>query len=383
MDTIEFYDWALGEFKEILKKERQKLPFHINLLEFFRTDENANSRILKGLLENHEILQSLFEFIGGNFAKLKVIEPQVFNEYPTKDKGRIDIFIKDVDYSIIIENKINGAKDRDKQIARYIDNTELSKSEGKIYVIYCTRYSDIPCDKSWGNKKEKYKNRFFNLTYRYHILPWLETIVLPEVKNKDVFLKSYIEQYIDYLQGLFNQRKFENDMNASMKNLIKNKIKTIDKNTIRECINVVEKLNDYLGELLQEIEQDEDREFIKNSNKEFRSDFKDKVGEISSYKENDGYPQFRVYINCNGTNLKICLEADTYNHSVYYGFLREKENENDSNVVNFLDRNLSRREFCFLKDYKETSWWYRQYISNKDVAYEEFIKLIENLSTLE
>lgn len=380
MIQADFYDWVFGEYMDAFRKETQKLPFHVNLLEFLHANENTNSRVLAGLLRKPEILQSLFDFIGGNFAELKVNKPKVTNE-----EGRIDILVKDIDYWIIIENKINGAADQPKQLARYIDNVKLFRKEENIYVIYCTRDFKVPSDQSWGDNgyKDKFKHRFYNLSFRCHVLPWLQNVVLPEVKNKDIFLKSYIEQYIDYLQGLFNQRGFEKNMNARMIELIESKIGSTDKETVQEYIDAVNKLGTYLMDILQKIEQKEDMEFIQEGCEKLRLDLKGKILEsaIKLNPINEGYPQVEVSVNCsNGINVRLCLEANVYYHTVYYGFLREKENENNDAVQEFLNQIQSEEKFDNLKkNTVSTNWWYLQHKSNKDCAYSEFVELIENI----
>ena len=376
----DFYNWIFGEYNDILKKEKEKLPYHVNLLELFRTNENANSRVLSGLFRKPEILQSLFKFIGGEFAKLKVNKPQITNE-----EGRIDILIKDDDYSLIIENKIHGAQDRPKQLSRYIDYAKFSRKEENIYILYCTLNFKEPSDQSWGDTgyKEKFKNRFYNLTFRHHILPWLQDIVLPKVKNKDIFLKSYIEQYVDYLQGLLHQRKFENNMHSYMKEYIKSKIKSTDKAVIDEYADAARSLYDYLNDILQEIMQNEDKALIQKCYENICSHFNGKLPKdaISLNPENDGYPQICVRIHCKcGIDMCLCLETDIHYHTIYYGFHRNKENENNPELKDFLNKIQSEEKFNkMLTPNTSTSWWYLNHMSNKETAYSEFIELIENL----
>lgn len=47
---------------------------------------------------------------------------------------------------------------------------------------------------------------------------WLEEIVLPNIKIKDTYLISAIQQYIDHLKGLFQQRLIDKNMNENLEN---------------------------------------------------------------------------------------------------------------------------------------------------------------------
>lgn len=134
---------------------------------------------------------------------------QIKNPKITSEKERIDVCIEDENYAIIIENKIHNARDQDNQIDRYIDKLKNRKKEENIFVIYLTRddYKD-PENHSF-TYKENFENRYINLNYKVDILSWLKENVLPNVRNKDVFLKSSLEQYIDHLEGMFYLRKIQ------------------------------------------------------------------------------------------------------------------------------------------------------------------------------
>jgi hypothetical protein len=87
-----------------------------------------------------------------------------------------------------------------------------------------------PADYSWQynnvDYKESFKDRYVNLSFKSHILPWLKEEILPNCIIKEELLISAIKQYIDHLEGLFWMR-------PSQKKLIMDKelLKRIGLNT--------------------------------------------------------------------------------------------------------------------------------------------------------
>ena len=107
-NTLSFCDG----FSLSIAKEKQKLPYHLNIIDELHINENAHSRILYKLLlyknieGKHEFLESLIDYIkriarSSNFNKIQVKEPKI-----TQEKKRIDLWVRDKDYALIFENKI-------------------------------------------------------------------------------------------------------------------------------------------------------------------------------------------------------------------------------------------------------------------------------------
>jgi len=226
----------LNEFNEIFTKEEEKLPYHINLIDELHANENAHSRILGKLLQQqesinkrYEILESFLKYIIENysnyedFGRIQINKPKI-----TQEKRRIDLWIRDKDYAIILENKVGWAGDQQGQLERYIDVTKKDNyNEEQIYVIYLPpTYEKEPDKQTWGKYYEQdiYKNRYLNLSFKDDILPWLKNDVLSHVRKTDRFLSSSIEQYIDHLEGKFSLRAINNNMNMELQNFIKEKL---------------------------------------------------------------------------------------------------------------------------------------------------------------
>lgn len=226
----------LNDFNEIYKKEEEKLPYHINLIDELHASENAHSRILVKLLQQQEPINKRFEILDSflkyivqkystyeDFGKIKIYKPEI-----TQEKRRIDLWIRDNNYAIVFENKVGWAGDQMSQLERYIDVTkEYNFKEEQIFVLYLPpTYEKEPDEQTWGKYygQEIYNKRYLNLSFKDDILPWLKNNVLPSIRKSDYFLSSSIEQYIDHLEGMFSLREINKDMNMELQNFIKAKL---------------------------------------------------------------------------------------------------------------------------------------------------------------
>lgn len=78
--------------------------------------------------------------------KLQALVPTVDDSVEVaREEGRIDVKITASDWTIIVENKINGAYDMDRQIPRYIE-----KCKDVVAVVYITASAPgFPADNGW------------------------------------------------------------------------------------------------------------------------------------------------------------------------------------------------------------------------------------------
>lgn len=220
----------LKKFKEISSKEEVKLPYHINVIDELNANENAHSRILAKLLQQKnpesnrfEILESFVQYLkkkSDSFCNITIENPDI-----TQETERIDLWVRDKTYAIIIENKIHYADDKERQLERYIDKTKAKSFRNEqIFVIYLSPRYEEPDIQSWGKYKDEFQERYLNLSFNDDILLWLKEKVLPNVKLRDVFLRSAIEQYIDHLEGIFSLRTINNKMNMELQEFIKGEL---------------------------------------------------------------------------------------------------------------------------------------------------------------
>jgi len=164
--------------------------------------------------------------------------------------GRIDLLINFKNFSIIIENKI-FAKDQENQLIKYYNYVE---SSGKAFLIlYLTPNGSLPNEKSIEDKKNDKKlkcNEDFHLiSYKEHILRWLQEYEVTGNKSREI-LEQYIntvkkicrimtEEDKNRILGLFKEEnKFIQNFH-----LIKSDIDTIEKQIHDFWREISEKLN--------------------------------------------------------------------------------------------------------------------------------------------
>ena len=135
----------IERYKDILKKQDKKLDFNIfDIITDKWKRENLHSEILKFLLENYEVFFN-------NFLELINIKDkkEYSNAEITNEEARIDILIKSEKKAIIVENKINWAKDMPEQLFRYYNECKYSKGLEVDRIVYLSpNSSKEPADDS-------------------------------------------------------------------------------------------------------------------------------------------------------------------------------------------------------------------------------------------
>lgn len=350
----------INEFSKTIKMiydvEFRKLPYHINILDLIWANENAHSRIFTELLKQKS--EKGFEVLDSFFDYLHEINPN-FNFKPrnpviTSEKERIDLLIRDSNYALIIENKIHDAIDQDAQIARYYEKVRtFGYKMDQIYIIYLTRDENkTPAPSTWMldgcDYYEMLADRFLPLSFKNNILPWLSDTVLPNCRIKDVYLKSAIEQYVDYLEGMFNLRKINEKMNQELQKHIKT---VLDLNTnpgenhtkLSKKFSELKKAEDQIGYLLQESEKECWQEWLFR----LKTDYSDY--EIVDYSNANKYPKVGVIFNYQGHKFSILIEKE---NTIYYGIGRhDSSTELVKDIKEFLKPILD-------DGFKESPWWY-------------------------
>ncbi len=259
----ELFD-LLKKFSDCHHGLKQKLPYHVNVIDELHINENAHSRILCKLLlfrsetGEYEILQSLIKYISKHnrsFENIRIKSPEI-----TQELERIDIWVRDKDFAIIFENKVYDANDQDAQIARYIQKSrEHNYKDYQIYVVYMPSFSvHEPSSQTWNNKEtgeslqREFENRYVKVSFDEGILPWLKNDVLPNIRVKDTYLQSAIAQYIDYLEGYFDKRDINKSMNMELKHFL---TKELNLNNIsnEERLKILEKKTEDITRLLNQM----------------------------------------------------------------------------------------------------------------------------------
>jgi hypothetical protein len=294
----------VGEFDKIIKQEEKKMPYHINLIDELRAKENAHSRILGKLLQqksaesgHFKILESFLNFIKENhhikedFQSLTVKKPIITQEFK-----RIDLWIRDTEYAIIIENKVNRALDRPNQLERYINKTKKQGfDEHQIYVLYLPpTYREEPDEQAWGIYLENdiRKKRYLSLSFKDDILSWLKEKLLPSIRSNDKFLTSTLEQYIDHLEGKFNIRITNCKMNMELQKFIREKLNINDIEP-EKAFKIVSKKAQVIKNVLLQLESLQERIQDEIDEKFFSMCFTElKALNYNVVRVNQDYPEY-------------------------------------------------------------------------------------------
>lgn len=216
------------------QEQLTKLPYPFLLLNEIHPNENDHSRVLAKLLRyadpnlGYPILFSFLQtqvFYNLTFEEARNKATKICQQSPKIrfNKDNIDISIHTADFGIIIENKINYAKDQDKQLQRYI---EEFKDGQEVWAVYLTwDGTKKPQDNSLTGKameelninaatakiEESYYEpqnsdlpvRLVEINYQQDILPWLENSLLKEIPfpGKDRrYLFPHLQVYVDCLK---------------------------------------------------------------------------------------------------------------------------------------------------------------------------------------
>ena len=179
-------------------------------------NEKGHAKVLAELLKLDFVCESFFrvldryypgrgfeKIIAGGFDDVRV---SCFERW-------MDLYITIGDYKIILENKVNGACDQDRQIDRYV--SEVKKhgvGADKIFVLYLTAFGEFPSEASLKEAKEILDcdkadgGRLFAISYLREILSWLNEIIGRCIENnlpaekRDVF-RSGLVQYRHHIEG--------------------------------------------------------------------------------------------------------------------------------------------------------------------------------------
>ena len=386
------YDFFDG-FGEIYRREKKRLPYHINIIDELRANENAHSRILGMLLQHkeqdglgYEILRSFIDYIVQKYKEKKAFrEIDIASPAITVEKRRIDLWIREKGkYAIIIENKIYNAVDQTDgsvveggQLERYINTTkEYGYSEEDIYVLYLPpTYEKEPEPETWGkyHNKDIHKNRYLKLSFRDDILPWLKNAVLPNVRIKERFLMSSLEQYIDHLEGKFSLRTINNNMNMELQKFIKNKLEITNAKPQEALLRVIEKKEEVENALnqLKQLEGAIKLDHFEIWEKKLAVDFPSLSSKIiSEWAISNAYNYLGVKIERDESAFSVIIGYDT-NH-IYYGISTLFATEVKDMRLNF-------EKIVMDFDFKVDDRWYGSAYCSFEDAYSSLKSLINRV----
>ena len=144
--TSKFIDnGTLQRYREYIEKNNfeENYPFNIfELISDIYYRENFHSDIIAQLFKNEIILKNFLKFIGVDESAYKNAEVE-------REESKIDILIKTEKNCIIVENKLNWAKDMPEQLFRYYNECKNNKGLEVDKIVYLSpNSSKMPEDYS-------------------------------------------------------------------------------------------------------------------------------------------------------------------------------------------------------------------------------------------
>ncbi|TKZ36252.1 PD-(D/E)XK nuclease family protein, partial [Brachyspira catarrhinii] len=131
--TSKFIDnGTLQRYREYIEKNNfeENYPFNIfELISDIYYRENFHSDIIAQLFKNEIILKNFLKFIG--------VDESAYKNYEvSREENKIDILIKTEKNCIIVENKLNWAKDMPEQLFRYYNECKNNKNLEVDKIVY-------------------------------------------------------------------------------------------------------------------------------------------------------------------------------------------------------------------------------------------------------
>lgn len=301
-----------NEVESIITDEKARMPFHLNLLDTAlegKMRETAHSRFLWQLLRLKKILD---RFITRFFPKAFSVNEGYKLHIP--DKYRIDISFQTETDFFILENKVNDAQEQCGQIYRYVNH---ALKEGfradHIHVLYLNSEThDAPTDYSLTKDGKGTDSLPDNvdltvISYKDEIIRWLEDIYA-DISNDEVYLKTAIFQYLDYLKEKCHMSTRYTNMNNKIQSLLKEKLFTEDMNCLQR-LNVISDAKEQLDQLKSHLE--------KLEGKQEALRFQEWFDQLVSIYPLDQYEWVRdnpydihIDFQYHGYNLAACLTID-------------------------------------------------------------------------
>ncbi len=288
----ESYLYLADEVGKLISESENKPLYDINLLDLFNVTEPMTSTIISLILKYK---------ISGDYVLCRsfiktFLEPREFRmewfETPliTAEKDRLDVCIQEPDkYAIIIENKLKGAEFQRNQIARYIEKMrKKGYNDDRIFIIVlpdridqqlfnhinksvwylpndwlspnqeracaydklsCKCDLDLPFEFCNGCEKdllEKFEHRTDILDLNF--IEWLEDKCIPKIPKREIVLRSAVEQFVDFLKGIFNKR-LNDKMIMELEQFLRKKLLCEQKDPLEQW-NLIKSKKKEIGDLL-------------------------------------------------------------------------------------------------------------------------------------
>lgn len=323
-------------------REYNKKSDEFLLFDLANGKENAHTNVLWSILKygNYMFLPSFLAYL--NLPEINLGRPIIVTTQKPAigvnngGKGFMDLYIeyyndtKSQSISIILENKVCGASDTNKQLARYI--ATILKMEGRdfdswfegdtgkndtydnIYVLYLTLDGTKEPDNESLPDHIKEKVKYIPLNYQEDVLPWIENEVLPHIPyGEDGIMIAGVRQYIASLKKkITSGLGYNSDVLDDFFEWLNEKNNSEKYNCICDILDKIKPKKDQLkdialGQLYKELSNHRKFVFESDSPEEWHLYFtpsfilmyKDSWWSEEDKKKNYNFPS--IHLNCNPT----------------------------------------------------------------------------------
>lgn len=194
--TMEEYTILFTELENQLKGLDNQKKFNLLINTGLGRSEKLHSNLISDFLKlNKRYLELFLEQIGLEPGFIEFNDAKIYRELPAG--GFVDIFIRDKNKIVIIENKVDD-RGKSGQLQKYCE--ALKEEFDKIRPFYLTIYGELPpkdrdCD---------YKC----LSYEKDIVKWLEKCIKETTNPADNRIKVSLEIYVELVRNVINRDKY-------------------------------------------------------------------------------------------------------------------------------------------------------------------------------
>lgn len=326
---------------DVKKKELDKLPFHINVIESAargKLRETAHSMILADLLRHPQIQASFLKWafnldVAGGTLKVKT-------EFGSSE-SHIDIALHDKEHFVIIENKANWAQEQHSQIYRYVEeiaHKDKRYAYEQIYVLYLNPMnqeepSSYSLTKDGFDVRQLLKERFVIWSFAHDIVEWLQSLNNME----EPFIQSAVHQYIDYLEHYYGTSKEFLPMENAMETYLKENLGITNETPDIAVLSMLKEKSKKAADLLKSINglrQEYSKQWLLNTTKLLAQKFNlpsidtfNNNGAVEFKDSRSDFPKGGVLITAKcGYSICVLIEYGLSEEKVNYGVrMNEKD----------------------------------------------------------
>lgn len=336
------------EMKKDYNHKLHKLPFHINVISAAargKLKETAHSIILHDLLLHPVILDSFIKNVIGISDN-----PFTKDNIDTPDKNRIDLCLRNKDFFLIIENKVNSAEEQPGQLYRYckLAQEEYGFGINKMHILYLNPDHNEPpslFSRSKNGKGEEDDPETIGVerikikNYKHDIYDWLKKCKddISSQSKDEPFLQSALNQYIDYLEERFQMNHRYKKLHDMTEKQVREILAINDGMAIDDQVLVLEEKLDQLNELqtaLKDLKFKIEKESWRSLLVGFRDSLNEKFGKrkiFHMFEEESPEMGFRGTFRNTKVSVSLILYTSNDIHTPYWRVVVDASRNSDIN----------------------------------------------------